>query len=73
MPDETVILPVKLSRSDREALHDIATEQKTNVSDLVRGLLLDYMNTKHRQFTGQVKQRGGDRRSEAVRAQKRAV
>lgn len=60
---DTVILPVKISEQDRNALKELAEAQDTTASEIVRGLLVEYMQSKSttNPFTGKLKPKGGKR------------
>lgn len=54
MADETVILPVKMSRKDRDALRE-TMGREANISELVRQLLRAHMQDRQVDFDGSLK------------------
>lgn len=62
--DSTIIVPFKVNTDDKRLLEEAARTLDTTTSDLIRDALAHYMKRKGvTPITGQLRKRGGDRRS----------
>lgn len=72
MSEWAVILPVRMSREQREKLVQFAKDNDTNAADLIRTVLNDYMEAQGVPLNASVDKRGGDRKSKAAKQSKTA-